>query len=251
MNISWNAEKYKQNFSYVHLYGNDLLELADFDRVQTAIDLGCGNGALTERIKAKGVSVIGIDASPAMLKTAITNHPDIEFILADAADFIVSEPVDLVFSNAVFHWIDREKQKDMLSCVSRALKKDGQFVFEFGGYGNCALIHSALESAFLEHGLDYKMSFYFPKIGEYASLVESSGMTVRSAFLFDRMTELQGDNGLIDWIDMFIKEPFENIDDEIQIQIKKRAEDALRSQLFFDNKWHADYVRMRMKAVKQ
>ena len=46
MNISWDAEKYKQNFSYVHLYGNDLLELADFDRIQTAIDLGCGNGAL-------------------------------------------------------------------------------------------------------------------------------------------------------------------------------------------------------------
>ena len=251
MNIEWNADKYTQDFSFVHRNGNDVLELVDFDRVRTAIDLGCGNGALTEWIREKGVSVIGIDASADMLKTARSNHPDIEFVLADAAGFTMAEPVDLVFSNAVFHWIDSEKQKDMLSCVSRALKADGQFVFEFGGYGNCALIHAALADSFRELDLDYPMSFYFPKIGEYASLVEAAGMTVRSAFLFGRMTELKGDNGLSDWISMFIKAPFEGLDDEIRIQIKKRAAEKLRPQLFFDGKWHADYVRIRMKAEKR
>ena len=54
----------------------------------------------------------------------------------DAADFTLSEPVDVVFSNAVFHWIDREKQQDILKCIYNVLRKNGQFVFEFGGHGN-------------------------------------------------------------------------------------------------------------------
>ena len=250
MDVSWDADKYAQDFSFVHKYGNDVLELIDFDKAQTAIDLGCGNGALTERIKSKGVSVIGIDSSPDMLKAARENYSDIEFILADATDFSVEYPVDLVFSNAVFHWIDREKQIDMLSCVSKALKQEGQFVFEFGGYGNNALIHSALSDEFREAGLDYKMPFYFPTIGEYASLVEKAGLTVVSAFLFNRMTELQGENGLLNWIDMFIKLPFDNIDEESKSRIKKNTVEKLKSQLFIDGKWYADYVRIKMKAVK-
>lgn len=250
MNTSWNAEKYTTDFSFVHQYGCDVLELVDFSRVQTAVDLGCGNGALTERILKKGVSVIGIDSSPELLEVARKNHPHIPFVLDDATSFSLAEPVDLVFSNAVFHWIDREQQADMLSCVSRALRSGGQFVFEFGGYGNNAMIHSALAEAFREKGLEYKMPFYFPKIGEYAPMVESAGMTVQSAFLFDRMTELHGENGLRHWIDMFVREPFETLDDETKTRIKAHVADKLKSQLCIDGKWYADYVRIRMKATK-
>ncbi len=251
MNISWNADNYTRNFSFVHEYGNSVLDLADFSVIRTAIDLGCGNGALTAKIMGKGVSVIGIDASPDMLETARRNYPDIAFILADAVDFSIPEPVDLVFSNAVFHWIDREKQKAMLTCVSRALKENGQFVFEFGGYGNCALIHAAVEEAFRESGFDYPMPFYFPKIGEYAPLVESCGMTVTSALLFERPTELRGENGLLDWIDMFLKYAFERIGGESKEKIRQRAADLLKPRLYIDGKWYADYVRIRMKAVKR
>ena len=70
MNISWDADKYTRDFSFVPRYGNDVLELIDFEKVQSAIDLGCGNGALTEKIKANGISVVGIDASSDMLNIA-------------------------------------------------------------------------------------------------------------------------------------------------------------------------------------
>lgn len=103
--------------------------------------MGCGNGALTKVLQEKGFHVTGMDSSEELLKAARIKYPDIPFIRADATDFTVGESVDAVFSNAVFHWIDREKQMDMLACVHRALKGKGQFVFEFGGYGNNALIH--------------------------------------------------------------------------------------------------------------
>lgn len=137
--------------------------------------MGCGNGALTKALREKGFRVTGVDSSEELLEIAGRKYPDIPFIRADAADFSVDEAVDVVFSNAVFHWIDREKQSAMLGCVYKALKEEGQFVFEFGGHGNNALIHGVLGEVFSEHGYEYKMPFYFPSIGEYAALVEREG----------------------------------------------------------------------------
>lgn len=251
MNINWDADKYTSDFTFVHQYGNSVIELIDADKNSTVLDLGCGNGALSEVLQDKGYLVKGIDASKELLNVAKKNHPDIEFILADATNFSIPEPVDVVFSNAVFHWIDKERQQDMLKCVYNALKENGQFVFEFGGYGNTQLIHGALTKRFSEYKYNYSMSFYFPTIGEYATLLENTGFSVKYAVLFDRLTELKGENGLKDWINMFVKTPFSVIRnaDEKEAIIDKAVED-LRSVLYNDGKWYADYVRIRMKAIK-
>ncbi len=68
---------------------------------------------------------MGIDASKEQLNLAEKNYPDIELIQADATNFSLREPVDLVFSNAVFHWIDKRWQQDMLKYVYNALKENG------------------------------------------------------------------------------------------------------------------------------
>ena len=49
MNITWDAQKYSDNFSFVYHYGEDVLKLLDICPGDTVIDLGCGNGALTMR----------------------------------------------------------------------------------------------------------------------------------------------------------------------------------------------------------
>ena len=125
MNIEWDAKKYTSNFSFVHQYGSGVMELLDFSEIRTIVDLGCGNGALTKKLHDKGLSVIGIDASEDLLRIARADYPDIPFICADAADFRLEQPADAVFSNAVFHWVDRERQPAMLSCVYKALRKGG------------------------------------------------------------------------------------------------------------------------------
>ena len=251
MNIKWNADKYTRDFSFVHQYGQGVIDLIDFNGASSAIDLGCGNGALTKALLDKGLSVIGIDSSEEQLHIARELYPDIPFIQSDAVSFSVPDPVDIVFSNAVFHWIDRDRQVEMLSSVSRSLKKRGQLVFEMGGYGNNSLIHSALSNVFRKHGYAYRMPFYFPTIGEYAAMLENAGMTVTYAALFERSTELKGDNGLEDWIRMFIRTPFSIVEDkEEENTIIQEAVDNLRESLFRDGKWYSDYVRLRMKALK-
>lgn len=251
MNIKWDADKYTSDFSFVGRYGNDVIELIDAGENSVVLDLGCGNGALSKTLKDKGFIVKGVDASKEMLDIARKNYPDIEFIQADAANFSLKEPVDVVFSNAVFHWIDKNRQRDMLNSVHRALKENGRFVFEFGGCGNNRIIHETLARIFAQRRYAYKTPFYFPTIGEYSTLLENTGFMVRYAALFDRPTELKGENGLKDWINMFVKIPFSVIEDAAEREeIIDKAVEETRNVLCKDGVWYADYVRIRMKAVR-
>lgn len=250
MNIQWDAEKYTDDFSFVHRYGDGVTGLLENQENMTVLDLGCGNGALTEKLSQTCARAIGLDASAELLKIARRKYPDLKFIQADATNFELPGPVDAIFSNAVFHWVDAAKQPDMLRCVYRALKPGGQFVFEFGGCGNNRLIHMALEEAFAKRGLPYRMPFYFPTIGAYSALLEQAGFKVVSMTLFDRMTELKGPDGLADWIRLFVKRPFGELSEDTRREIVEEAVNALKKDLYRSGVWFADYVRLRGKALK-
>lgn len=251
MNIKWNAEKYTDDFDFVHKYGEGVLELLEIKSGDKVIDLGCGNGALTEKLYGMGADVIGIDGSADMVEQARKLHPALKFIHDDAVTFKVMEKADCIFSNAVFHWIDEGKQEEMLRNIAAAIKDGGQLVCEFGGYGCCEMIHSALEEEFNSRGFEYKRTFYFPKIGEYTPIMERCGFKTVYAALFDRKTELKGEHGMEDWINMFVKTPLEGIDKTLRNEIISSAVSKLKSRMYENGKWYADYVRLRIKAVKE
>ena len=90
------------------------------------IDLGCGNGMLTDKLAEKGYDVTGIDDSVDMLELARKEYPDYNFVKGNAIDFNLDKKADVIFSNAVFHWIDEEKQQAMLNNVYDNLKEGGR-----------------------------------------------------------------------------------------------------------------------------
>ena len=59
MNIKWNADGYTRQFSFVHQYGEGVLDLIDAPEGSFVVDLGCGNGALTERLRELNPSLAG------------------------------------------------------------------------------------------------------------------------------------------------------------------------------------------------
>jgi len=61
----------------------------------TAIDIGSGTGHHVELLNKKGIQTIGIDKSPAAIKKAKINYPDLEFIQGDAS--APNEPVHGTF----------------------------------------------------------------------------------------------------------------------------------------------------------
>lgn len=248
MNIKWDAEEYTDRFRFVHRYGEDVLDLITAKPGALAVDLGCGNGALTEKLHEKGYRVVGIDASRDMLKIAKERHKELSFYQADAVSFTLQEKADVIFSNAVFHWID--DQDALLSNLYEQLKEGGELVFEFGGKGCAELVHGTLEKEFEKRGLSYSRTFYFPSIGEYAPLLEKHGFKVTYATLFDRPTPQMGEHGVEDFIRMFVTRPFEGMEAATADEIIRETEEQLKETLFHDGTWFIDYVRIRMRAEK-
>ncbi len=72
------------------------------------------------------------------------------------------------------------------------------------------------------------------------------------AFLFDRPTRLEGPDGMADWIRMFVKRPFDGLEAALSDELIAAAVDELGadSELLRDGVWYADYVHLRMRAVK-
>ncbi len=93
-------------------------------------------------------------------------------------------------------------------------------------------MHSALESIFHEMGLKCRMMFYFPSIGEYANIIDAHGLKTDYAVLFDRPTPQKTADGLIDWIRMFSKTPFEGLSEEMKEDIFNECRARLEGKLF-------------------
>lgn len=247
---SWNARLYDNKFAFIWEYGSNLIDLLDPQPGETILDIGCGTGHLTHAIAERGASVIGTDFSPAMIEQARANYPGIRFEVADASDFTLAEPVDAVFSNAVFHWV--RDQEGAAACVARALKPGGRLVTEFGGKGNIGQIIAATIEAMCEAGYPdgaERNPWYYPSIAEHATLLERYGLETTSAVLFDRPTLLDGgEAGLALWLEMFGDSFFANIPETTRQQIVAHIEQRLRLALFRDGSWHADYRRLRIVA---
>lgn len=60
----WDPERYARNAPFVADPGAPLIDLLAPRRGDRILDLGCGDGALTERIAARGCRVVGVDAGP-------------------------------------------------------------------------------------------------------------------------------------------------------------------------------------------
>ena len=229
-----------------------MIELLAPEAGERILDLGCGTGHLTAQIAARGAEVIGLDRSAEMIATARRNYPRLRFEVADAERWRFDEPFDAVFSNAAIHWM--KDQPAVAASVYQALRPGGRFVAEFGGQGNIRSIETALRQAIQQAG--YAVSdepyYYFPTVGEYASLLEGSGFRVTLAAWFERPTALEGGAaGLRDWLAVFSDHFMSQVAAERHAEIITAAEDALRPALFRDGAWYADYCRLRVAARRE
>ena len=241
------AGLYEARHSFVWNLGADLVPLLDPQLGEKILDIGCGTGQLTARIAESGAQVVGLDRSPAMVGQARQNYPLLEFRLADAANFSFPAEFDAVFSNAALHWVLEPEQ--VLRSIASSLRPGGRFVAEFGGKRNVARLLAAARATLERRDLKYLNPWYFPTLGEYASLLERHGFEVGSAWHFDRLTPLdEGEDAMRDWIEMFGFVLLSGVPKSDLRAVVQEMEDALRPELFIDGQWYMDYVRLRIKA---
>lgn len=248
----WQADEYDNKLAFVSGYGKSLISWLQPQNGEYILDLGCGTGDLTYEISLSQAEVVGMDASPDMIRRAREKFPDMEFMEGDGHQFETSRPYDAVFSNAALHWM-RSPQL-VVDRIWKSLKPGGRFVAEFGGKGNVQIIVNALERV-LERNTGMRASernpWYFPSIGEYSRVLEQRGFMVRQAYHYDRPTRLEdGERGIVGWLAHFGGDYFEGFSQEEIQQLCEETSRVVMPQLWKQDAIYADYKRLRIEAVK-
>ncbi|MDF2939067.1 MAG: Methyltransferase type 11 [Paenibacillaceae bacterium] len=252
MDHKWNTGMYDGDMAFVSRFGESLLELLQPQEGEVILDWGCGTGDLTAAIAQSKARVTGIDASPDMLAAAKAKYPELELVLADGQAYISPSPADAVFSNAALHWLT--DAEGAAASIAGSLRPGGRLVAEFGAHGNIASIVQGLPAAFAAAGAAgrLKLPWYFPSVGEYASLLEKHGLEVELALCFHRPTPLEdGEAGLRKWVNTFADGVLSVLDETARRTVLEHLEQELAPQLFRDGRWVMDYRRLRVVARKR
>lgn len=245
---TWNPKRYAANARFVSELGVPVLELLAPRPGERILDLGCGDGALTERLAALGCRVVGVDGSAEQVAAARQRGLDAR--VADGHALCFAEEFDAVFSNAALHWMNRPD--DVIDGVWRALKRGGRFVGELGGYGCVEKIKAALFDCLARRGIDARSlnPWYFPDAAEYGARLENRGFRVSSIALIPRPTSLPGD--LSGWLETFAESFTSALPAAARASFIAEVCERLRCDLCdAHGTWVADYVRLRFAANKE
>ncbi|WP_164155377.1 class I SAM-dependent methyltransferase [Sandarakinorhabdus rubra] len=243
----WDPALYAAHASFVPALGAPVLDLLAPRPGERALDLGCGDGVLTEKLVAAGCTVVGVDADPAMVAAARAKGLDAR--LGDARELDFAGEFDAVFTNAALHWVGAPEL--VTTGVNRALKPGGRYVGEFGGHGNIAAIRTALIAVLAAHGFPPAgaQSSYYPTAEAFRSVLEGGGFVVESCDIIPRPTPLA--SGMAAWLETFRAGFIDaagvpaTLKDQIIAETVALLEPALRAE---DGSWIADYVRIRFSA---
>jgi trans-aconitate methyltransferase len=241
---SWNTDAYAANGRFVATLASGVVDLLAPRKGERILDVGCGDGALTETIGATGAIVKGVDSSPTMLEAARKRGLDVAQHSADALPY--HHEFDAVFSNAALHWLSADRHPALLSAIHRAIRPGGRFVAEMGGQGNIAAIRTALSAVLEPYGIDTEeaAASFYPAPTVYQNLLESAGFLVDSIQLIPRPTPLPA--GMTEWLETFRNGVLDRLSPEDRAQALSKTVHLLEPILRDGNgNWVADYVRLR------
>ena len=207
---NWNAKDYEKNSQTQQKWARELIEKLQLKGTENVLDLGCGDGKVTAEI-ARLVfngSVIGVDNSTSMINLAMSKYPqnkysNLSFKLMDARNLTFENQFDIIFSNAVLHWIKNHKL--VIQGLYKSLKTFGKILLQMGGQGNA----NGILSLFNEIQLDtewrpYFENFVFPYgffgIAEYEQLLINSGFIKKRIELIPKDMKHNGKLELEGWI---------------------------------------------------
>lgn len=245
----WNVADYGRNGAFVPALGLPAVELLAPRKGEHILDLGCGDGTLTQALVDAGAIVTAVDASPDMVAAARGRGLNAQIEDGEKLTFDCS--FNAVFSNAVLHWmLDGAAVAEGVFC---ALKPGGRFVGEMGGAGNVQAMLAALNDELVARGyaLPGSDQQWYPSVEQFVAIYMTAGFIDVNARLIDRPTRLPA--GPAGWFRTF-RSGYLNVvgvpESECESVFEAAAERIPPILCGADGIWRADYVRLRFSMRK-
>ena len=148
MSRDWDAATYDRVSTPQLEWARPVLDRLDLTGDETVLDAGCGSGRVTELLieRVPRGKVIAVDSAPAMVAKAREKIGDrAEVLLQDLTELHLTEQVDAVFSNAVFHWVTDHDR--LWRVLAHALWPGGALEVQCGGAGNIDRVRAVIKKA--------------------------------------------------------------------------------------------------------
>ncbi len=206
----WNAQDYAKSSSAQAAWAQELIAKFNLNGDESVLDVGCGDGKVTAEIARRLPDgfVLGIDSSAEMVDFATAEHiqpaiANLQFVCMDARKIDSTTTFDIVFSNAVLHWVDDHPA--FLRGASQVLRSGGKLVTSCGGKGNAADIVSVFEaliqqSTWQPYFTNFQFPYFFHSPDEYAEWIAESGFQPVRLELVPKNMKHNGKEGLASWI---------------------------------------------------
>lgn len=220
-NFEFNGEKYKKASKHQKEWGNSLISQMQLNGNEDVLDLGCGDGVLTEQIALRipDGTVLGVDASGGMIQTAkkIKKH-NLRFVQMDINDMEFRDEFDIIFSNAALHWI--KDHALLLKHSFEALKSGGSIYWNFAGDGTCRTFNTVMEEIMQQQEYqaffkDFEWPWFMPSKAEYDLLAGTIGFSEVRVIEENKDRYFADVDEMVRWIDQPSIVPFlQNVPDE-------------------------------------
>jgi trans-aconitate methyltransferase len=191
-------------------WARELIASLNLTGVEDILDLGCGDGKVTAeiaRLVGDG-SVVGVDNSRQMIELAKEKysqnlHPNLSFQVMDASDLSFEGRFDLVFSNAVLHWV--KNHKPVVEGLYKSLRVGGKILLRMGGKGDAERILSVINdfraaNKWAQYFTGFEFPFTFLGVDDYQVLLKEAGFSINRVELIPKDMTHDGKSGLEGWI---------------------------------------------------
>jgi trans-aconitate 2-methyltransferase len=190
----WDAATYDRISGPQQAWAAEQLDRLDLVGDERVLDAGCGSGKITAELvrRVPRGRVYAVDAAPSMVRhTQAALGDKVTALGQDLTELSLPEPVDVVFSNATFHWIPDHDA--LFAALHRNLKPGGRLLAQCGGRGNIDSFRRlaeevASEEPFAPYFADWVKPWNYATAEETRSRLARAGFAEVSCWLQDRPT---------------------------------------------------------------
>jgi trans-aconitate 2-methyltransferase len=245
----WDATTYDRISAPQQLWAAEQLDRLELRGDEVVLDAGCGSGKVTLELAARVPNgrVYAVDAAPSMVEYARQALGDRATVFCqDLVELGLPEPVDVVFSNATFHWI--QDHDALFAALHRNMKPGAGLLAQCGGNGNIERFRKladelARSPAWAQYFDGWSGVWNYATAEETAARLQRAGFTDVNTWLQERPTEMADGRSFISTVCLvrhLDRIPAERRDAFVDDVLARYGEPVV-----------LDYVRLNMTARRQ